>query len=387
MRRRKTGSIFFATFCASSVTAVLSAAAEDIALSLTKSIGSEFSSDGSSRLVGSIEPDARVTFAGTGGDITAALSSEWRYLPAENDPYLSSFYAGVIGEMTPAALTTARFAASVDGSVPDPDDAALPPLTASPPLSLNWRSEAGFSQRFGAVTAEARANLLRGTMSDTVLEDTSTIDNSEFELSGYGAGGRLGVDLSPVWGIFVDAGLQREAYDAPSTSLGVPLDNLTSRTEAGVSFDHGEDLNGEMSLGVLRRGFDDGSLGEVTAYSASANVSWSPNASTSVTAMLTTELSPTTEPGATTEINHLATLAAAYEATDMLRLRGTVELGRDQLAEVVEQTDTATVGVGVDYLLNRFTTMFANLTGKSIADTTDGDSQSVSIEAGITFSR
>lgn len=355
--------------------------------SLTKSVSASASPDGTQRFLAEVRPEAEFLHEGVGADLTASIGSDLRYLPGGGDLYVSSFDAGLIGDFALNSLTSAFVSGSVEGSIPDPDNAGLPSATAVPPLLVEWRGEAGVRQRLGMLSAEARANVLRGTVSDTVLDDSTVIDNSEFGRSAYGAVGRLGLDLTPVLGVFVDAGWQREAFDAASTGFGVPLDNVTSRTEAGISFEQGDDLNGEMSLGVLRRGFDDGSLTDVTTYLADASLNWSPNRSTTLSASVSTDLSPTTEPGATTEISRLASLEAVYAATDTLRLRGGVEFGRDEFADLVEATTTTTVGVGVDYLLNRFTTMFANLTGKAIADTTDGESQSLAIEAGITFSR
>ncbi|MEX1180709.1 MAG: outer membrane beta-barrel protein [Cucumibacter sp.] len=359
----------------------------EVTWSLTKSFARGYSAGGAPRSLAEVRSEAELFGDGIGADLTANIGSDLRYLPGGGDPYVSSFDAGLIGDFALNSLTSAFVSGSVEGSIPDPDDAGLPSGTAVPPLLVEWRGEAGLRQRLGMLSAEARANVLRETVSETVLDDSTVLDNSEFGRSAYGANGRLGLDLTPVLGVFVDASWRREAFDAASTGFGVPLDNVTSRTEAGITFEQGDDLNGEMSLGVLRRGFDDGSLTDVTTFLADASLNWSPNRTTTLSASVSTDLSPTTEPGATTDISRLASLEAFYAATDTLRLRGGVEFGRDEFADLVEETSTTTVGVGVDYLLNRFTTMFANLTGKAIADTTDGESQSLAIEAGITFSR
>lgn len=358
----------------------------DVGWSLSKRARAEFSPGEAPRYVGTLRSGLDARYEGTGASLTGESSGEFRTLDGEG-AYFSSFDAGVLSEYEVTSATSLMFSGRFGASVPDPDDASLPANTAEAPLTADWQAAAGLRQRLGQFSAELGVTGLRETVTDTVLDDASVIDNTEFGRTGWGAQARVGLDVTPGWGVFVAGALRREVYDAASTDLGVKLDNSTLQARAGMSFEPDPTLEGEVSLGALRRGFDAGSLAPVTTYVAGADVQWSPMATATLTARVSSDLSPTTEPGSSTQISHLAKLEAAYEATDTVRLRGSVSAGLDQYAGTGAETSTTRVGVGVDYLVNRFTTMFADLTGTAIDDTTDGLSQSLAIEAGVTVSR
>jgi hypothetical protein len=358
----------------------------DLGWSLSKGVKAEFSEGEAPRFVGALRSGLDLSLDGSDRRVAADAAGEMRYLGGQQG-YFSSFDAGVLSEYDLTAATSLLFSGRFDASAPDPDDPDLPANTAETPVTAAWRAEAGVRQQLGRFGAELGVTGLRETVTDTVLDDASVIDNSEFGRTGWGAKARVGVDVTPGWGVFVAGAWRREVYDAASTDLGVKLDNSTLEARAGMSFEPDTTLAGEVSLGALRRGFDAGSLAPVTTYVAGADVQWSPIATATLTAHVSSDLKPTTEPGASTGISHEAKLEAAYDATDTLRLRSSVSAALDQYAGVAAQTSTTRVGVGVDYLVNRFTTMFADLTGTAIDDTTDGTSQSLAIEAGITVSR
>jgi len=358
----------------------------DVGWFVSKRARSEFSQGGAPRFVGALRSGLDVSYEGAGARLTGQTAGEFRTLDGQQ-AYFSSFDAGVLSDYDLTSATSLLFAGSFDASVPDPDDSGLPANTAEAPLTAAWRAEGGLRQQLGRFSAEVGVTSLRETVTDTVLDDASVIDNTEFDRTGWGAKARVGVDVTPGWGLFVAGALRREVYDAASSDLGVKLDSNTLEARAGMSFEPDPTLEGEVSLGALRRGFDAGSLAPVTTYVAGADVQWSPSRTATLTAHVSSDLKPTTEPGASTQISHLATLEAAYDATDTVRLRGSVSAALDQYAGVTAQTSTTKVGVGVDYLVNRFTTMFADLTGTAIDDTTDGASQSLAIEAGVTVSR
>lgn len=358
----------------------------ELGWSLSKRATGEFSATGAPRYLGALRSGVNLSYAGAGAELAGEAAGEFRYLDGQ-EAYFSRFDAGVLADYDLTSATSLLVAGGFEASVPDPDDAGLPVNTAQAPLTTQVSGEAGVRQRLGRFSAQLSVGGLRETVTDTVLDDTTVIDNTEFARTGWGAEARVGLEVTPALGVFVAGTWQREVYDAASSDLGVLLDNTTLEARAGVSFEPDPTLEGEVSLGALRRGFDAGSLSPVTSYVADADVQWSPNATATLTARVTSDLKPTTEPGASTEISHVASLEAAYTATDAVRLRGSVSAALDQYAGVAEQTNTTRVGVGVDYLVNRFTTLFADLTGTAVEDTTDGFSQSLAIEAGVTVSR
>lgn len=357
----------------------------DLTWSVTKSLSGEYEAGSEPRYLASLRPQLDFERDGNPGSLSGGVGADFRYL-ANDSAYFSSFGADLEGSFDLSSTSSLFASGDLGISVPDPDDTGQPANTAVFPITVEGEVAAGWRQRFGRISTELRAGAGRVVTSNTVLDDSTVIDNAELRRTGWGGGARIGVEVTPIWGVFVDAGARREVYDAPSTGLGVPFDNTTYRAEVGVAFERDETLSGEVSFGGLRRGFDDGTLTDVTTYVADAGLEWSPNRRTALSATLSTDVTPTTEPGATTEVSRSASIEASYDASDVMRLRGSVSAELDTFSGVPEQTSTTSVGLGVDYVVNRFTSLFATLTGTSVTDTTDGNSQSLGFEAGITVS-
>ncbi len=96
---------------------------------------------------------------------------------------------------------------------------------------------------------------------------------------------------------FYDSDVSRSIYDKASTVLAAKRDGWTFDNRLGVSADFKDRLSGEVSVGQLRRTYDDASLDNIltTSYGAAITYQVGNNASLEVNAG--TALSPATIPG------------------------------------------------------------------------------------------
>ena len=136
-----------------------------------------------------------------------------------------------------------------------------------------------------------RGRAAREVYGETTYDDDSTTDNTFQNTTGYGAGARLGYELTPGLVAFVDVEADYLAYDVPSPSLLVKLDNVTYAGRGGLSARFSETLELEGSLGLGYTDLSDGTLSDFSAVLYDAKATFRPDETLTLTGAFTTTIS------------------------------------------------------------------------------------------------
>src|SRR5690606_38283887 len=93
---------------------------------------------------------------------------------------------------------------------------------------------------------------------------------------------RAGYELSPTLVPFVEIEGGRRNYDQKTDSAGYKRSSRRYGARAGVQFDRGEKLRGEISAGWIAEDFDDDRLRRLAGLALAASIQWSPIRGTNV---------------------------------------------------------------------------------------------------------
>ncbi|WP_421857260.1 outer membrane beta-barrel protein [Oricola sp.] len=258
---------------------------------------------------------------------TLNASAGYRYF--REDPQSSAFFAATDPGLIPAVTGTNE------------------PATQSLNGSLDLRHD------FGNLYGEIGGTVTRTVYGDARLSDNTVISQGDLDDVVYDGRLRAGFAASAVYSPFVEAGLGLRRMDVTPDSGGVDRNAARYVLRAGMEFDFGEKLNGEVSAGFLHEDIADNALADISGVAVDAEVNWSPVRETDVRLGLRTSTETSGAVGESGAVLYAADLAVTQRVFANL----TAELnGGIDYRDAQGGTDeiTARAGAAYTYWFNRF---------------------------------
>ncbi|MCU0831351.1 MAG: outer membrane beta-barrel protein [Rhizobiaceae bacterium] len=212
-------------------------------------------------------------------------------------------------------------------SLKEEDAASAVPITGSVaerPEANSFIVSGGVSRIDGFLRPGFRVEIDRDTFGDAVLDNGTVLTQSDRDETAVRGTARLGFAVSPALIPFIEAGYGLRMRDEKLDAAGFDQSGDELRGAVGLAFNPGEKINGEVSVGWIRQGFDDARLDSLDALALAGTLNWSPQRGTTVRANLTT----TTDGGRGADggsVLYAGTLGVTHQFNS--RLTGTATLG------------------------------------------------------------
>lgn len=264
----------------------------------------------------------------------------------------------------------------------------LDPLVIQPAQELTGALGLGIERRFGKVNLGLKGDVERTIMGPTTRADTGITDNSSQNLWAADIALRAGLQVTPIFEIFGEAGISRDMFDQASPSLGVAADATGKSLRGGIAGNWNGILTASASIGVGHHDFDAAGLGDISAQLYDASLTYSPDSTLSLTAALSTNIEPTgADANGTARIQHLATAGLSYKVNSWLRLRASADWGLSVLEGNGETERRHGAGAGADYAVNAHTALSADYGYSHRDNSRTGAVDTHTISLGVTLKR
>lgn len=254
--------------------------------------------------------------------------------------------------------------------------------------NLNGKIELGVTRQFGRFNVGVTGLVERNLYGPTTLVSGAVVDNTEQNLWSLDTGLRIGLQATPIFEVFGEAGVGRDIFDLPSSSLLIKTDATTASLRGGVNGRWNDILQATASTGLGLRRFDEASLGEVVAQLYDASVTFTPDPTWRLRAGFTTSVEPPgPDAGGTTRIQYLATAEVGYTVNSWLALRAFADWRSARFVGNANTESGYGWGAGADYKVNANTTVTADYDYDHAESTVNGPQDAHRVTVGITLSR
>jgi len=332
-------------------------------------------------------PSATFTHQTIRGGYDVGVSGELGY-ELDGSARIGSITGTAGGTYKLDALTTLAGRGNLTVSQDDPDGPDYASNVASAPIVISGDGEVSAARDLGAFNLAVRGRAAREVYGETTYDDNSTSDNTFQNTTAYGAGARLGYELTPGLVAFVDLEADYLAYDVPSPSLLVKLDNVTYAGRGGLNAKFSETFELEGSLGLGYTDLIDGSLGDFSAVLYDAKATFRPDETLTLSGAFTTTISqPGTTSGATAKLTYAATGQLEYLVNPWLKLRADAQWSEAHYQGIDSVETNLGFGVGADYLLNEHTDLTADYSFLRTEKTPDPATDEHQVTVGVKFHR
>ncbi len=260
----------------------------------------------------------------------------------------------------------------------------------------------GVSDRPGVHAYGGSAELLRGgrklALSVKASADRTTYEQASLDGGGvlvqndrnntlYQLTGRVGYELSAAIQPFVQAGVGRRIHDEEFDRNGDQRDSTLLDLRTGAVIDLGEKLRGEAAIGYLVEDYNGSSLQTLGTASVNGNLVWSPERGTDVTLSAATSLNGSTTAGEGGSVSRNFGISVDRQIRDRLSVNAGLGVKIDSF-EDGERDVTATASVGLQYWINRFLAVTAQLEHERFNSATAGNSwEANTARIGLTLQR
>lgn len=256
------------------------------------------------------------------------------------------------------------------------------------PQTITGGADLALSRQFGRFNVSVTGAAQRSLYGPTTLTSGLVTDNSGQNYWALDSGLRVGFEATPIFELFGQAGLGRDIFDLPSSTVGV-YPNATDMTlEGGVTGRWNGILEATASAGVGLRRFDTAGLSEVVTQLYGASVTFTPDPTWRMTAAFDTTVAPPGPNGAgTARVDYSASAELGYTVNSWLALRALADWNR---ASFVGNADTETgygLGAGANYKVNAHTAVTADYGYDHSESSSNGVQDAHRVTVGITLSR
>ena len=175
-----------------------------------------------------------------------------------------------------------------------------------------------------------------------------------------GAGLRVGYRVTPLLTAFVDGSVGHQWYDVVSTTYLEARRSIIRRAP-GCRSPSTTCSEAEASIGYGLRRFDDASLGEASSLLFDGSVIYRPDETLGLEGTFTTGFgAPGPDSGGTARLEYAAVGDVAYTVNPWLKLRASAGWRHAALIGTADTETGWNAGVGLDYVLNEYTTLNAD---------------------------
>jgi hypothetical protein len=234
---------------------------------------------------------------------------------------------------------------------------------------------------------------LRGSLGRTIYED-ATLSNGNALYQGdrdnvlATVTGRLSYQASPAVSPFVEASIGQRVHNVRIDSNGNERDSKLYSLRGGVELDFGEKLRGQLSAGYTQENFKDANINTLGAWTLDGSLTWSPVRLTTVTAAVSTSLSPSANINDNGSVNYSGSLGISRQVRPNLTLDANLTAALQDYDTTGRRDVTLGANAGYTYWFNRFIAATGRVSYQNIDSTNAGSSYDVgAVRFGLRFQR
>lgn len=286
------------------------------------------------------------------------------------------------------SLTRATLNANFSLTQQTPGSPGLASTVAIAPRTVSGGVDAGLTRQMGKFNLSVTGAAQRTVYGTTTLTNGTVQDNSEQDYWALDSGLRVGFQATPIFEVFGLAGVGRDIFERPSSSLGVLANATDYSAKAGVTGRWNGMLEASASAGLSLRRFDAAGLGEVTSQLYDAQVIFTPDSTWRLRAAFATAVRPPGPNGAgTTRTDYTAVGEVGYTVNSWLALRASADWYSAQFAGSANVESGRGLSAGADYKVNAHTAVSTDYDYDFADSTTNGVQDAHRVSLGVTLSR
>ena len=299
---------------------------------------------------------------------------------------LRGTYTGYSPDQTPT-LSRPNFTGKIDGRIDvthstridlggrvlvatdAPNSPNLPAGIDKLPIYTTIGGTAGLGQRFNRFDVSIKGDVERTAYQDSKLLDGSTASNEDRNYDQYGGRLRGGYELSPGLTPYVEVGMDRRKHDLNADFFGYQRDSRGVTGSVGATFEMTRLLTGDVSIGYVKRTYEDPRLSDLSGLIGNASLIWQASALTTVKLTAASSIGESTIPG----VSGVFYRDVGVQVDHAFRqwLIGSVKLGfgYDTYKNAAVETSTGTITTVCD--CTPATTTTTTTTSQTITDRID----------------
>ena len=359
--------------------------------SVTSFIGYTTNASGSAGAAGSgfgqLQPELFIQSDWGRHEATLSLRGSYEKFFDGASPDKPSAAAAATARIDFANDWTADLAAGATYDQQNISDAGFPAGADTPPGVIGLSSSAALNGNFGRSIFTVAGSVDRTTY-ENATSGGVPVDQGDRTNTVFGGRLRVGYEATASLTPFVEAEVSRRAFDRTIDNGGKQRSSSGLAVRAGVAFDRGPLLTGEIAFGTVQEDFDDPSLASLSALSVDGSLVWSPTELTTVTLDGSTAINPSTDPASSGSVVYDASVDIAYAWRRNFTLDWTGEINHEHFQGSEEVDTTYDLGMSATWKINRSFHLTAGYVHEWVASTDPTvDYQSDAVKVGLRAQR
>lgn len=249
-------------------------------------------------------------------------------------------------------------------------------------------TSAEFAKTAGKLRYSLRGSLARTIYEDATLSDGNKLYQGDRDNVLASATVRVAYQASPAISPFIEGSIGRRIYNIKIDSNGNQRDSRLYSLRGGVDLDFGDKLKGQLSAGYTQEDFKDANINTLGALTFDGSLTWSPVQLTTVTAAVSTSLSPSANINDNGSVNYDARLGVSRQVRSNLMLDANLTASLQDYDTTGRRDITLGVNAGYNYWFNRFVAATGRVSYEKVDSTNAGSSYDVgTVRFGLKFQR
>lgn len=246
-----------------------------------------------------IAPELRAQSNWSRHDLKADLRGSYTGYSPDETPTLSrpNFNGKVDGRVDVTRDTRVDLGGRVLVATDSPNSPNLQAGLDKLPIYTTFGGTAGLGHRFNRFDVSVKGDIERTAYQDSKLTDGSTASNEDRNYDQYGGRLRGGYELLPGVTPFVEVGIDRRKHDLNADFFGYQRDSKGVTASVGTTFEMTRILTGDVSVGYVKRTYEDPRLSDLSGLIGNASLIWQASALTTVKLTASSSIGETTIPG------------------------------------------------------------------------------------------
>jgi hypothetical protein len=231
-----------------------------------------------------VAPELRAQSNWSRHEIKAELRGSYTGFSPDETPTLSrpNLNGRVDGRVDVTHTTRLDLGGRVLVSTDNPGSPNLQAGLSKLPVYTTFGGSAGVGQRFNRFDVSIKGDAERTSYQNSQLTDGTTASNEARNYNQYGAHLRGGYELSPGVTPFVEVGADTRVHDLQTDAFGYQRDSKGINGNVGTTFEITRVLTGDVSIGYVKRTYDDPRLADLSGMIGNASLIWNATGLTTV---------------------------------------------------------------------------------------------------------